>query len=194
MTHPETATLRQFADRIGCKPSYVTELRKAGRLVMTDDGKRVRVAESIAQIEATRDPARAGVAARHAEQRGDTLASAPADDVDDAAEAFADPATTSDSRRRAKALADKAEADAAAAIRDNLIADGKLYDANEADRALESAVTVFRKTLERLPDVLAPQVAAVNDEARIRGILAAEIEQAQRELAREFGNIGRRVA
>lgn len=195
MTRPDTTTLRAFADLIGCKPSYVTDLRKAGRLVMTDDDKRVRVAESIALIESTRDPARVGVAARHAAQRGEVLASAADADTDDAgAEAFVDTATTSDARRRAKALADKAEADAAAAIRENLIADGKLYDADDADSAIAACVTTFRKALERLPDVIAPQVCVLDNEARIREVLAAEIENAQRELARTFGRIGGRAA
>src|SRR5690348_2338572 len=53
MVEKEIATFAEFAARLGCKRSYVTELRKAGRLVLTDDGK-VKVAESIARIEATR--------------------------------------------------------------------------------------------------------------------------------------------
>src|SRR5690606_3550705 len=99
------------------------------------------------------------------------------DGEDEAAAAFADPATTTDARRRAKALADKAEADAIAAIRANLEAEGKLYDADDADRALESIVVTLRKALERLPTTLAPQLAACNDELRARDILATEIEQ-----------------
>src|SRR5690606_16487416 len=69
MSRPETAGFREFAALAGFKPSYVTELRKVGRLVLTGDGKRVRVAESLALIEQTRDPAKAGVAARHAAAR-----------------------------------------------------------------------------------------------------------------------------
>lgn len=192
MTRPETATLREFADLIRCKPGYVTELRKAGRLVMTDDATRVRVVESIALIEATRDPARAGVVERHAERRGEALASAPAEDYEsDDVEVVA---ATPDARRRAKALADKAEADAAAAIRANLIADGKLYDADDADRAVATAITLLRKALERLPTTLAPQLAVIDDEARARDIIAAEIEQMQRDLDREFRAVGRAPA
>ena len=44
MTHPPTATFTEFAALHGCVKSHVTALRKAGRLVLTDDGKRVRVA------------------------------------------------------------------------------------------------------------------------------------------------------
>ncbi|MGH8073724.1 MAG: hypothetical protein ACREO4_06580, partial [Lysobacter sp.] len=62
MTRPETCGFREFATLAGFKPSYITELKSAGRLVLTDDRKKVRVAESLALIDQTRDPARAGVA------------------------------------------------------------------------------------------------------------------------------------
>lgn len=39
MTHPSTATFTEFAAIHGCVKSHVTALRKAGRLVLTDDGK-----------------------------------------------------------------------------------------------------------------------------------------------------------
>lgn len=69
-TTPATMTLSAFNAHMGWKGRYVYELKKAGRLVMTEDGKRVLVAESIARVEATRDPSRAGVAQRHADNRG----------------------------------------------------------------------------------------------------------------------------
>ncbi len=193
MTDSNAMTFREFAARIGCRPSYITALRKAGRLVLAADGKRVLAAESIAQIEATRDPARAGVAARHAEVRGSTLGHAPAAiaSEDGAADDPDGVVGTSDARRRAKALADKAEADAAAAIRENLKAEGKLYDAEDADHALESVVTALRKSLERIPVTIAPMIVGLADEARVRDILAVEIDRLQREMERELLAIGR---
>lgn len=65
-----TMTLSAFNAHMGWKGRYVYELKKAGRLVMSEDGKHVLVAESIARVEATRDPSRAGVAQRHADNRG----------------------------------------------------------------------------------------------------------------------------
>ncbi|MEO7773588.1 MAG: terminase small subunit, partial [Steroidobacteraceae bacterium] len=62
MTAPETATFSQFAVIAGYKPGYITALRKDGRLVLTEDGKRVKVAESIQLIKDTKDPARIAVA------------------------------------------------------------------------------------------------------------------------------------
>jgi hypothetical protein len=79
----ETATFLEFASRFGWKQSYVTQLKKDGRLALTGDGKAIRVAESLALIETTRDPSRAGVAARHAQAR--TKAAADAQDAPPAA-------------------------------------------------------------------------------------------------------------
>ncbi len=58
----------EFARHLGVAKSYVTALKKAGRLVMTDTGL-VEVEASIALIAKTADPNRDDVAQRHAEQR-----------------------------------------------------------------------------------------------------------------------------
>jgi hypothetical protein len=44
--HPETLTLSEFNRHMGYKGRFVYQLRNEGRLVMTEDGKLVRVAES----------------------------------------------------------------------------------------------------------------------------------------------------
>ena len=38
MTTPAALTQKAFAEHIGCRPSYVTKLKKDGRLVIGDDG------------------------------------------------------------------------------------------------------------------------------------------------------------
>lgn len=194
-----TASFREFAGILGCKPSYVTQLRKDGRLVLTDDGKRVRVAESQQRIKDTRDPAKAGVAARHAAARSRRDAEPAA-----AATAPGDPPSPPEGegerddwplpdgdhqRRRAKALADKEEALAAEAIRKNLEAMGKLLPADEVEHAIYAAGTTLRTTLEGLPDTLAPELAAAKDEGRVRVILGEAIEHALEELARSFAAV-----
>jgi hypothetical protein len=196
---PETLGFRAFADRIRVKPSYVTELRKAGRLVLTEDQRGVRVAESIALIESTRDPTKAGVAARHAAARAaEPPANAPqsteppADDDVDAGErpdgeADTPPATSAFHTHRAE----RERWQALAAKRDYELSIGKLMQASEVEGAVAQAGTLFRRALERLPDTLAPQLAAATDEARVRAILAVEIEHALRDLAREFAAIGK---
>lgn len=191
----ETATLAEFARLIGCKRSYVTALRKAGRLVLDDKG-RVQVAASRERIEATRDPSKAGVAARHAAARANGAAKA-----DTAQEAAQEPPTAApepqddplaaqgyqywrERNERAKALAGE---------RDNAVAEGRLLDAGDVERSLGGAITALRSRLEALPDTLGPQVAAIADEDRVRALLAGEIEHALDECAREFAAAGRRV-
>ena len=108
---PEVLGFQAFAQRIMRAPSYVTQLRKAGRLVLSADGKGVLVAESIKLIADTSDPSRAGVQARHAAQReaGGATATPPPATGRHGGEAH-DPAPFGDdphSKRRSKALADK---------------------------------------------------------------------------------------
>lgn len=186
----DTATFRDFADIIRCRPSYVTELKKSGRLVLTDDKKRVRVAESVALIEATRDPSRRGVAARHEAARAAALAPPSAvdeidgeDDADDGAER---PESPYHSHR-----AEREKWQAASAKRDYELSIGKLMVAEEVEAAVANIGTMLRQAFERLPDVLAPQLAPVTDEARVHSILQSEIEQALRNAARQLTAIGK---
>jgi hypothetical protein len=201
---PGTASLTGFARIIGVKPSYITELKTAGRLVLTADGKRVRVEESRALIKSTSDPARAGVVARHAAARGRAAATpAPAagmatttgetgDDADqESARVYTDPVEESHARRRTKALADKAEADARKALRDEQIELGQLLPAEEVEHAVRGAVVTFRGALENLPNTIAPELAAISDEGRVRVVLAESLEHALDELARKFGQLAR---
>lgn len=61
---PNAITRSEFAELNGCSKSYVTKLGGEGRLVLTEDGKRVLVAESLARIaETTRATERASVPA-----------------------------------------------------------------------------------------------------------------------------------
>jgi hypothetical protein len=203
VTDPRTASFREFADIAKVKPSYVTELRRDGRLVLTEDRKRVLVDESLQLMRDTADPARRGVALRHAAERGapsasigaekpDASSTETAEDEAGAADAAIESPNDSHARRRAKALADKEEALAAQAIRDYNQSMGKLMDVADVEEAIAQAGTIFRKALERLPDTLAPQLAAVVDEGRIRALLTDELHHVLTELGREFSGIARR--
>lgn len=57
---PTELSQKDFAALRGVSEPMVVKWKRKGRLVMTDDGKRVRVAESIALLESTRDPGRGG--------------------------------------------------------------------------------------------------------------------------------------
>lgn len=196
MTAQETLSFSEFARQRGWKPGYVTELRKAGRLVLTEDGKRVRVAESLRRIDDTRDPARTGVSARHAATRGQGGdgaalggdASAAGEDAAD--EPLVEPADPI-SMRRARAQAEREEALLRKALRDEQIELGDLLPREDVIAAIAATTTTLRTSLETLPFTLAPELAAAAHEDRCRVLLASAIEHALDELSRRFGAIGR---
>ena len=195
MNQPATCTLSDFAGIAGFKRGYVTQLKKDGRLVLTEDGKRVCVPESLAQIAATRDPSKAGVVARHAANRattgGEGAAVVPA-----APPAGADAAGDIDEDRdggyqHSRAMKERYQA--MGAKRDYLLSIGQLMDAGEVEAAIAAAVTTLRTRLESLPDVLGPQLAAINDEPQARATLAEAIEHALDETSRQFFNLSKQV-
>ena len=198
---PETAGFREFATLMGFRPSYVTELKAKGHLVLTDDGRRVRVAESRQLLADLADPAKAGVAARHAATRAAAKPSpSPApgagqgattgDDESDGASTTFEPDSPF-ARRRAKAQAEREEALARKALRDEQIELGQLLQRDEVLPEIAAAVTTFRTSLENLAATLAPQLAAIDDEARAKVMLDTGFEHALEELARRFAQIGR---
>ena len=190
-----TVTGAQLAARIGCRPSYIVQLKRQGRVVACQGG--YQLAASLALYEQTKSPAHAGVAQRHAEARGGALAhpqgdsgAGAEDEGEDAADNDSRPAPVGDAARRAKALADKAETDAAAAQRDLAISLGLLLRRDDVASMLGQAAGTFRATLERLADTLAPQLAAVADEHRCRELIWTEVNHALEELSRSFRAVG----
>lgn len=177
--------LKAFAAHLGVRPSYITALKQDGRLVLSEDGKRVRVAESLARIEATRNPARADVADRHAARRGAALPPAVPPDAGGAgqgegADGDADNAPYQESR------AFKERYLALAAKRDYDISMRTLLPAAAVTADIASAITTLRARLEMLPDVLAPVLIGEADEGRLRNLIADEIERALADLAADF--------
>lgn len=199
---PETLGFREFATRYGWKASYVTELRKAGRLMLTEDGRRVRVAESLRLLEDTRDPSKAGVAARHAAAR--TAAAPPpstspdaglgTDRDDEAGDAPATPAAAYNDPlaiRRARAQAEREEAALRKALREEQQELGELLQRDDVLAVIADAATTLRTSLENLPTTLSASLAAETAEERCRVILANGIEHALEELSRKCGSIGK---
>ncbi|MBD7987125.1 hypothetical protein H9645_03695 [Luteimonas sp. Sa2BVA3] len=192
---PATLGFRAFADLQGWRPSYITELKGKGHLVLTDDGRQVRVPESLAKLAALRDPSKIGVKERHAAARNvaRTSSSTPGGEGQDAAD-VAPPTFVPDdphAKRRAKALADQAEAAARKALRDEQVELGELIQREDVERVLADAATRLRTTLENVPATLAPELAATTDEARCRVLLANAIEHALEDLSRKFAVAGK---
>jgi len=81
--------------------------------------------------------------------------------------------------------------EAKAKERDYLLSMGQLMRADEVLAAVTGAVATLRQRLESLPDILSPRLAAAQDEAGCRAILADELEHALEDTARQFTRIGK---
>lgn len=175
-TLPETATQTEFAKIIRRRRSYVTQLKKDGRLVLA--GRRVKVRESIDRIEATRDPSKQGVAERHEKARhpdigtGDDITAAESED--DTSRATSGYQHWRERSERAKALQ---------AERENAKAEGELVEARHIGGAAESAGAVFRSATENLVLELAPELADIRDEQRIAALLTQRFHDMLQQLA-----------
>lgn len=181
MPVPAIASLAEFCDHINVRRSYGHELKRAGRLVMADDGKRVRVAESIVRIAATRDPAHQGVADRHAAERGAPAltghAGASADDEADEP-APGDPQLYDFQNAKAKREYWAAEREHASFRKEA----GELIERVDHVAAFARAGAELRGKLEAWASALPPQLVG-RDEAAIRATLADQVEQALRALS-----------
>lgn len=193
VVNDEVISGKDLAQILGCRPSYIVELKRNGRLVPNPNGSGYLRAASVELYNRTRDPSRAGVAARHAEARGAALAGAEDLAGDEASEGDDASPRGSDAARRAKALADKAEADARNALLDLEERIGELLPARQVEQLLGEAATGIRLALERMSDTLAPQLAATTDEARCRQLVWDEVSHALEELSRGFRAAARKA-
>ena len=178
---PSAVSQAEFARIIGVGRSYVTALKKSGRLVTTDDGL-VLVEESKASIAETADPNRDDVAARHAANRASAgiIPPQPASPEAD---------RVGSSYQQARAVKEKFLA--LAAKRDYEIACGKLMQADEVVSAVASAAVTLRTRLEAWPDTMAAVLGGNLDESQRRAILADGIEELLAGLTAEFNRIAR---
>lgn len=204
MTAPTTATLSEFCRLIGVKAGYGSELKKTGRLVLADDGKTVRVQESIARIAATRDPSKAGVAARHAEERGAEAATGHAEKTQNqplALAEYAQAATENIAGEGAQPPAGQFDYQSSKAKREHFAAleaeasyrekIRELLPASEVRAVVAEIITVMRTSIEGIAYNLAPQLAATSDEVQVKALLHAEVEHALSTAADNLAKLGR---
>jgi hypothetical protein len=189
---PETMTQAAFAEHLGVNRAYVTRLKRAGRLVMTDDGKRVLVEASKQRIAATRGQ-RFDVEQRWEDQRGDDgpkpqSAAAPVVVGEPVIDDGADEALDVDSigLRTRRAAMRKAEADAAIAERKAAADAGEWLARAAVERDLAAAVGVILNAWAGVPDRLSAQLAATTDADTARAILLDEVERVQATVHREL--------
>lgn len=193
---PNTATLREFCDAHGWRPSYGHELKRTGRLVMAPDGKHVLVAESAARIAATRDPSKQGVAERHAAARQAAAAppAAPAYEPDSEDREPAPPTNNAAGNTYQQARAVKAKFEALEAKRAYEVAIGQLRDAREVESLVATAMTELRIRLENLAATVAPVLAVETDEVKVRVALQDHIAGAMESASHHFAQLARKPA
>lgn len=155
-----------FAREIGVGRSRVHALKEAGRLVMVG---------SLVDVEASK--------LRIAETR-----SAAHDDQGKAAIIRAEEPSDS-APRRIDAQARKEHLAAELLQMDLDERQGKLMRAEEVIAAVADAATTLRTRIEAFPDLLASQLAAINDEAQVRAELASQVEIVLAELSAGFQRV-----
>lgn len=104
------------------------------------------------------------------------------------------PAEISDnlhSLRRARALADKEEAAARKAERDEEIELGQLLRTADVKFALTEVEAALRSALEALPHALAKELALITDEGQLRARMVGAVETLLTELSRRFGALAK---
>lgn len=201
MTDPNTITRQQLADLIGARsPSYINELEKTGRAIRAPDGKNWLRAESLAAYRAGKDPAKQGVADRHAAARAAAapmpLPTPQPDDENATAPAYAAPqpppgAARADqigsSYQQARAVKEKFFA--LEAKRAYEVAIGTLRDAREVEGLVATAMVEIRQRLENLATSIAPIVAAQADEAAVRATLRDAFEHTLKSASHHFDQL-----
>jgi len=164
-------TQAEFARQNKWSRSHVTGLKQAGRLVMTEDGKHVLVKESLARIEATRDPNRDDVAERHAAERA--AVSTPAAPAEERVTASYQQSRAV--KERYLALQAKAEYEERIAL---------LVKAEDVKRAFSAQWTQLRIAMDHARDQMAADLAAESDSNVIHAMLGEHFEQLQSEFCR----------
>jgi hypothetical protein len=181
MTMPAHLTQSAFAAQQGWGRSYVTQLKKEGRLVMVEDGKRVDVAASLARIAATSSP----------DKRADIgrVAGIP---EDPRTAGFSDALSDEEVVGRSdyhEARARRETANAALTEIELRKASGGLFEAAQVESALADAATLLRTSLESMGALLAPQLAAISDEHEIRQTIDDHVHQALVEISDRFAKL-----
>lgn len=191
-----TASLSKFADILGVRPSRVTQLKQAGRLVLTANGKRVLVEASKARIKETESaqPQHAATRRHWQERRnGDGEMSPTPDETPQPPEGEGDELVTN-----TRAYWERRESAARAETREIELAKlkGDLVDTAAVRAAGTEAGTVLRAALENWPDHLAPVLAEGDPdrEQRIRARLAEQVELTLTEISDKLKTLGEQVA
>jgi hypothetical protein len=180
-----TVTQAELARNLGVSRSYVTALKAADRLVISDDGSGIELEASLARIDATRDPQRVDVSERHASARAGTLLKASQANPEENKPPPAPPADRGDpnSYQAARAIKEIYAAKTARMEYERSI--GQLLDRQAVENAVEDTMTVVRQHLEQMPNRLSPQIIGQPLDA-VRATIKREVNATLTEMVREF--------
>ncbi len=179
---PEIVTFAEFARRQGVTRSYVAKLRDHGRLVLTEDGRRVRVSASLALMQQTGSGRRPDVGERHSQRRGAPLP--PADDP--AGAGTPDPAPDDTTPvAGSRAYWERVDREEIARMRqlERRRMEKELVERDDVDFVLNDFGATLRGLLENLPDRLAPQVYPLTTLEETHAAISEAVENLQREMA-----------
>lgn len=173
-------TKAEFADSRGWSRPYVSKLGKQGRLVLADGGK-VDVEKTLALLNDTADPSKAGVAEHHHQERvekGVYAHIAPTAPVSPAAPSSVGAPDYQKARaRREHALALLAEDE-------HLKTRGQLVERALVDSAAFTAARALRDLLMGIPPKIAGELVTLTDpweiERRLTQALRRALEDADR--------------
>lgn len=177
---PELLSQKEFASLLGISAPMVTKHKKAGRLVM--DGshtKLVRVAESLAAIDAWKDPARGGDRSTRPSNTGIPLSAARAERTQPAI--HVEPSTVSSTSAsdadRLNYNVQAARHKLAEAQRSELMLAreaGELVSKAERDAAEFSRARAAREAIMSIADRIATRVAAESDPHKCHQMIELE--------------------
>lgn len=168
-----TETQAEFAKRLKVVRSYVTALKHADRLVMTESGA-VDVEASIARIQQTSD------------QTKQSRLEPPTETVEPQKQPQSHD-THPMSFHTARTVKEKYAALSAKLAYEQSCA--KLLVAKDVVSTVTNAATLLRSRLETLPNTIAPQIVNCSDEQQILALIAAQIEHLLADLAANIANL-----
>ena len=186
---------KDFATAIGRDKSYITRLKQAGHLVMTEDGL-VDVEPSLQRLQASTGNTAAGRAhqERWEEYRRRNAPQPPATAAQPGGTGEEEQEFSQDSyaNRKAKAVLEKLQADAERARMDLAILKKEYIRKADVQGDMLTAIGVIRNAAAGHTDRVLPLLAIPDDEIdRTRAILTEEMEFILETAARELADLAR---
>lgn len=175
--HANEVSQKDFAAIRGVSEPMVSRWKAKGRLVMTEDGQRVCVAESVALLERTLDPARGGDRSGKAHAIHALPPPASVHRAKESRSSDRDPSAYHD------AAADEKRERAAILRLERLELEGKLVFRDQVEREAQARSAQARDALTSMTDRLATQLAAESDIEKVRQLLDAEVRHVASQLS-----------